>query len=543
MSFSESASRRSLGIILRSVALSALALIAAQTLAAQDSATISIDTRATTPIQRGFSGINDDLGIPIEYWDANFNSLAKQVHYGWVRFPGGSSGDAYNWKTGEEEQAWFDQFAVYSAGPPPNIVPLVAGRSGAHLRDAAKRAELLGALLIVCVNAFTDSPESTGELAEYVRDHHIRVGAWELANEPYLFTQTNSPSVAPFFSDAADYLEKMRPFAEAIRKANRDATIAIFADPKATGPRALWDEQIASTMASSAMPPYWNAITFHYYPALDGSAPFTKWMSDETGVLVSESTQLVTVDLQPLSTPRTRFLVTEFDATLPGGLTTPQPDGTLWGGIYAAEFTMRMSTLPQMMYVGAQAISQYSGVDFDVSNEKEINQTVIAAAASNAPIDTVTLDDEFDFYLSAQAAGLAVLNGAINEAVRVDQTTVDGGPTVPVTSTDNPPGCATNCTAAPALYAMSYSGRGGILSVVITNKGATPVTTTIQVNGEREEGPFPVQFVSSDVPSTKNTPTNPTAVSVQSGNSENPVTVPPYSVMRLDVTRRLFESF
>ena len=59
MSYSESASRRSLGIIVRSVALSALALIAAQTLVTQDSAIISIDIRAATPIQRGFSGIND----------------------------------------------------------------------------------------------------------------------------------------------------------------------------------------------------------------------------------------------------------------------------------------------------------------------------------------------------------------------------------------------------------------------------------------------------------------------------------------------------
>ena len=68
--------------------------------AAQITATIDIDTTTTVPVHAGFSGVNVDLGFPLEYWDYRFNTLAARVGYGWVRFPGGSSGDIYNWQTG-----------------------------------------------------------------------------------------------------------------------------------------------------------------------------------------------------------------------------------------------------------------------------------------------------------------------------------------------------------------------------------------------------------------------------------------------------------
>ena len=516
-----------------------------QAIFAQNMATIEIDTKAPSRVQRGFSGVNADLGVPVEYWDNSFNTLAQQVHYGWIRFPGGTSGDAYNWKTGQIVQDWLDQFTSnYSFGPNPNLGQLVAGRGGAKLKDAAARARLLGASLIICVNAFTDTPQSIGELAEYVKHNRVPVAAWELANEAYLFTKTNSSSGVPFFTDALDYIDKMRPYAAAIRHADPDATVAIFADPSATGQRVIWDQQIASFIASNPSQVYWDAITFHFYPALDTKASFDELVADETGVLVSQTTQLITMDLQPLSTPRTRFLVTEFDATYPADdPKSLQPDGTLWGGIYAAEFTMRMSTLPQVMHVGPQQIAQFSGVDFNLDNQQEINSEVKAAAANNMPIDTVTLDNEFNFYLSAQAAGLSVLNSAINRAATVHRTTVTGGPTVSATYTNNPAGCSTNCVPVPALYAMSYGDGDGRLSVVITNKSKFPVTTTININGVREAGSFDVRFVSDTQAQAQNSPTNPKMVTVQNGISANPVTVPPYSVMRVDIGRSDCESF
>ncbi|MFI5143104.1 MAG: hypothetical protein ACHQHM_03640 [Thermoanaerobaculales bacterium] len=478
-------------------------------------ATIDIDTTAPQPIQPGFSGINDDLGFPVEYWDSKFNAIAAQISYGWIRFPGGSSGDAYDWQTGEEVQAWKDQFAGYTAGPKPDVVKFVARKGGARMIDAAKRANLLGASLIVCANAFTDTPQSIGQMAAYAKANQIRVSVWELANEAYLFPG--------FFHTATEYLDKMKPYRDAIKAADPNAVVAIFAQaPGSSGMLNPWDSGIQSYPDK-----YWDAVTFHYYPAFS-TGGFAQWMADESGVLATKSSALVTDRLAPISPPGTRFLITEFDPSLPVDPSTGAAsltDGTLWGGIYVAEFIMRMSTVPSVVYVGPHAIWEVSGVFATNPHYTD----VVAAANKGTTIDTSTLD--FGFYLSAQGAGLAVLNGVINRAVAANRTTVTGGDTVPATGA--PQG------QTPALFAMSYTDRAGNLSLVVTNKSAKTEPVLIRVNNAVPSGPFLVRFVTGSDPSVSNTPANPKAVTVQSGLSPAEVQVPPYSVLEVEQQRFL----
>jgi hypothetical protein len=75
--------------------------------------------------------------------------------------------------------------------------------------DYLQFAAATGARTMICFNAFTDTPKSAGKMARYVKEHDVPVIAWELANEAHLF-----PS---WFSGGADYVNKMRPYAEAIR--------------------------------------------------------------------------------------------------------------------------------------------------------------------------------------------------------------------------------------------------------------------------------------------------------------------------------------
>jgi uncharacterized membrane protein len=65
-------------------------------------------------------------------------------------------------------------------------------------------------------------------------------------------------------------------------------------------------------------------------------------------------------------------------------------DGTLYGAIYAAEYIMRMSSAPAMLYVGMHALIGTTGV-------------------------------------------YAVLNSVMQNTTQVDATTVTGGTTVPAT--------------------------------------------------------------------------------------------------------------
>ena len=479
-------------------------------LSGQTIATIDIDTTSTTPIHPNFSGINDDLGFGVEYWDYRFNALASRIGYGWVRSPGGSEGDIYNWQTGEADAAWFPPFANLTAGPQQGEIQSVFGKGGARLIDAANRANFLGATLIICANGFTDTPDSIGKLAAYVKANNIPVGAWELANEAYLF-----PS---FFPTATAYLDKMKPYRDAIKAVDPNAVVAVFVrDPGNAAAQNSWDQAIAAYPNK-----YWDAITFHHYPT-QSTGSFAQWMSDESAALAEKTNLLVQNQYASIGPPGVKFMVTEFDPSIPNDSKTGAvsiTDGTLWGGIYAAEFIMRMSTVPAMLYAGPHSLIRFSGV---LSSDSHSGDVARAANQGN-PIDTLSLD--FGFYMSAQANGLAVLNGVINKAAQSNKTTVTGGATVTATGIAG---------GIPALYATSYTNATGGLSVVVTNKSATAHQVTIRVNGSAATGTFPLQFVSGTDPSAANTPSTPNAVAIQTGSSGNPVSVPAYSVMRVDL--------
>lgn len=480
-------------------------------LAGQTTATIDINTTATIPIHPNFSGINDDVGFAAEYWDYRLNTLAAKVGYGWVRFPAGAEGDIYNWQTGQEEADWFAPFANLTSGPSQGVIASVFGKGGAKLIDAANRANFLGATLIICANGFTDSPESIGKLAAYVKANNISVGAWELANEAYLFPE--------FFVTATAYLDKMKPYRDAIKAVDPNAVVAIFVRDLGNAPAGnSWDQAIAAYPNK-----YWDAITFHHYPP-QSSGAFTQWVADETAALATKTDVAVTSQLLPIGPSGVKFLVTEFDPSIPNDSKTgavSKTDATLWGGIYASEFLMRMSSVPGMLYAGPHSLIRFSGV---LSADAHSGD-VLRAANQGKPIDTVSLD--FGYFISAQANGIAVLNNVINRAVYGNKTTVTGGAMATATGITG---------GVPALYAASYTSASGGLSAVVTNKSATAHQVTIRVNGSLASGTFPLQFVAGSDPSATNTPANPNAVSVQTGNSTNPVTVPPYSVLRIDLT-------
>src|SRR5208283_3733288 len=94
------------------------------------------------------------------------------------------------------------------------------GKGGVSFVDAANKANFLGAKLIVCVNAYTDTPQSAGQMAAFAKANHIPVAVWELANEPYLYNT--------FFASATDYANQMKPFRDAIKAADPSAVVAVF---------------------------------------------------------------------------------------------------------------------------------------------------------------------------------------------------------------------------------------------------------------------------------------------------------------------------
>ncbi|MBZ5624140.1 MAG: hypothetical protein LAQ69_36395 [Acidobacteriia bacterium] len=243
-------------------------------------------------------------------------------------------------------------------------------------------------------------------------------------------------------------------------------------------------------------------------------------MADGNAVLASKSSAYVTGHLAPLNPPGMKFLISEFlptsDGLSDGSSVT---DRTLYGAVYAAAYVMRMSTVPSMLYVGMHALSGTTGIYAANTHYLDAKN----AYDKRTTIDTSKLN--FGFYATAQPLGLAVLNGALRNATNVDATTVTGGATVP----------ASGLGQIPALFAEAYATAVGQQSLVITNKSATAHQVTVRVNGIPAAGTMPVQLIAGSDPSASNTASNPNAVTVQTSTSGNPVTVPAYSAMRVDL--------
>ena len=152
--------------------------------------------------------------FPAEFYDYRLENVAAQLSPGWVRYPSGIFSDAFNWQTGLMVASWASQFQGISfASLLAEGVAWVNGKGGGSFVDGANRANFLGAKLIVCVNAYTDTPASVGQMAAFAKANRIPVAVWELGNEPYTTGTT-------FFQSGADYVAKVKPYRDAIKAAD-----------------------------------------------------------------------------------------------------------------------------------------------------------------------------------------------------------------------------------------------------------------------------------------------------------------------------------
>jgi len=168
--------------------------------------------------------------------------------------------------------------------------------------------------------------------------------------------------------------------------------------------------------------------------------------------LFSNTTSYVTDYLMPKNNSGVSYVISEVSPA--GGQGGPLL-GRLYGGVYSAEFALRMSTLPQVKYVAAFQMLSNAGID---QTSAHLN---VVQAAYNSGTTTNTSVLNFGFFLSAQAAGEAVANVALHNSIGVYATTTSGGPTAPVSG-----------GSIPAVYAQAYEGTNGKHYVVLTNKSS-----------------------------------------------------------------------
>jgi hypothetical protein len=122
-----------------------------------------------------------------------------------------------------------------------------------------------------------------------------------------------------------------------------------------------------------------------------------------------------------------------------------------------------------------------------------------------------------------------VANWALTRSTAVYPTTVSAnGPTVPIDTN----GIAT----IPALYAQACQGGNGKRYVVLTNKGSNSIPVQILQDGAALTNQLLETFVTGADPSVTNAPPPNSSVQIKSQTVSNPLTIPQYSVVRLEWT-------
>jgi alpha-L-arabinofuranosidase len=486
---------------------------------------VAFTTTNVIPLNPGFAGYcTEMLADSVEYYDTNFQAMTATLSPGWLRYPGGATEDAFAWTNGVTLTNWIGGFPAQETNLLWPTVKLATGKGGAKFGDfAAMCASVGGAKIVVTINAFTDDAASAGAFAAYALSNHIAVGAWELCNEPYVFAGTGQ---GDFFLNATDYVARVKPYRDAIKAADSNAVVSIYfndaGEPEPNG----WDTQLANYTDK-----YWDAVTYHHYPALPASASFADLMALDNWELASNTTSRMTNYLIPDNGTNVTFLITEYAPARGNGAGGQSlPTTTLYGGVYAAEYVLRLSTLPQMKFVGQYQLVDAAGIG--VTNNWF--NPVTTAYANNYQTNTAGLP--FGFYLTAEVCGTSVANWALTRSTGVYATCVGTNcPTVPV-DVNNPPDGPELVASIPAVYAQAYQGGNGKRYVVLTNKGSNAVPVEVTEDGVALTNQFLETYVWGSDPEATNTAPQSSPVQILTATVTNAVLIPEYSVVRLEWT-------
>lgn len=140
--------------------------------------------------------------------DARLLQLTKELGPKLLRYPGGYYSDYYHWKNG-----------VGDPGQRPEMVHDGTGRERSRAQfgtdEALAFAAMVGAELMITVNAGTGTAQEAAGWVRYVNGKGTRVRYWEIGNELYI--DDGSPISRKVAVDPQTYAKRFREFAQAMK--------------------------------------------------------------------------------------------------------------------------------------------------------------------------------------------------------------------------------------------------------------------------------------------------------------------------------------
>ena len=489
---------------------------------------ITLTTTSTTPLAQGFSGFNDAYLLHgIEYWDPKWLAAVAPLDPGWIRFPAGTLSMAFDWQTAHMNGTWMAELKpempalLYEGLEVGQEMTQAKGGAcfsgGACVSDYATFLKTLGANGIVSFNGYSDNlADSAGLMVTTAQAAGINILEWEIDNEPY--------SVPGIFPTSTSYAAAAyNPYYLNINAANPNAIAGVFYQGQyiELGNYVTWDAGMAAYS-----PRYWQGVSFHVYPVSNASISTSAEEMQLNGILAHGSTDWYTSTIQPEVGENTPIYFTEVNSD---GFATLAFESYIYNGIFLAEFTSRMSTIPQVQAVGIAQLFLPNTYNQGIVRAVDDYQTYLLeqlAANPNYSTNTATNPNtQYSFYNSTSALAMEIANLAINSSNATWPTTVTGGPTVPISGYDGNP--------VPAIFAQGYQGTNGTHYLLITNKSASSVPVAIEVDGNVLQSTVTVSYISNASDTAQNTATDQNNVQIVTTTSPNPVTIGPYSVTRV----------
>jgi hypothetical protein len=470
---------------------------------AASTAEINIDTTRETALERGFQGLNNPLQKGgMQYLDDDLIQTINSAELGWIRYGAGTVVGDYNWKLGVPEGDKIAQFGDNdnSFG---KFLKYAIAKGTQQLWNFYELTRRTGTKIIVTINPFTDQPESIGDLAEFVKHNHIPVEYWQMGNEPYYWRYIGRlQNGTHFFESATDYLNKVKPFNDAIKAVLPDAKTLVYYAPDPADPT---NNEIARYPDR-----FWNGITFHQY---DGNGKDLESAIKDTNSVLNNWENRIDQYIKK-SWKDVPIVITEYGVKIKGQL-----EGTHYAGLFIAESALRATKHTNIKYMGGYRL--YGGL----ANPANPGTAQLEAAYEKGEtVDTTGWN--FGLYSTAPAVDLQVIYPAINRSGALWNTAVSGGLEVD-----------TSTSKIPALYAQAYKGEDGNNYVVVVNKSAQEHQVTVKQDGQAVNQTMTRTFASAN-PGARNSKANPKNLSLQKGPTTNPVAVPAYSVVRLEWSAR-----
>jgi hypothetical protein len=457
-------------------------------------ATVNINTQqGGHPIVVGSSGFNARIGDKVwSYKHPDFVKAVNELRPGWLRFWSGTAGDAFCAATGQYDQEYISMFDKGEAYD--RLYQFVEVKGPHRLMDLYQLMGSIGGKVVITVNAFTETPEMTGELARFCKNNNIKVEAWQFCNEPYFYIPSRQRY---WWNNGFDYAQKMKPHADAIRQIFPDAHLALNFTWD-----GIWTFMKEINQYQKERGAFWNTFSKHSYaPHTGKEETFTDAYKRMNTKLLEATSPEGMKEIESWTQKDIPMLITEFGVW-------NRPLNGIMSAVYNAEYTLRQLSHSNTWLIGSHEISNKA------KPIKNFNKEITTAFEKNTPLSTEQLETGVE--LDDEGKAFKILHQATNNSDYIWETTLTGGAMVDGLKNEKVEG----------LFALSFQGTNDYDYLAVTNRSDKWHGVTVSIDGKKQAKTYTRTWMAGEQAEAKN-------VEIQADVVKNKeiLQIPPFSSM------------